>query len=276
VPVGPLAVRWVAYEVPPCRAGTLTKARVALENAGSAVWRSQGTSGLQLSYHWLDERGNPIVWDGLRVALPQEVGPGGRVELDAPLRAPIPPGGYRLAFDLVDEGRLWLAEIGNTPLELAVEVAPRIAARTLAVRVRPGPERLVQATGQALAAQEEAVAAEPGAVAAATLAPGCAPAPDWSRRILDAHAEGYAAVGGSVEPAGGGLLARRRAAAALAPWAPGPGRVPAFSHPLLCASVLTGVEAEPADDVDGLPAVVPPPDEPWLYDGRIRVRFTLS
>ena len=61
VPAGPLAARWLGYELEPPQAGTLTRARVELENAGSAPWRN-----LNLSYHWLDERGNPIVWDGLR------------------------------------------------------------------------------------------------------------------------------------------------------------------------------------------------------------------
>jgi hypothetical protein len=38
--------------------------------------------------HWLDERGNPIVWDGLRTALSRAVDPGETVELK--------PGSYRL------------------------------------------------------------------------------------------------------------------------------------------------------------------------------------
>src|SRR5436190_23494557 len=50
---GPLAVRWLAYELPGSRAGVTAVARVALENAGSATWRSRGTSGVQLAYHWL-------------------------------------------------------------------------------------------------------------------------------------------------------------------------------------------------------------------------------
>ena len=38
---------------------------------------------------------------------------------------PIPPGRYRLAFDLVDEHRFWLAELGNFTPELEVDVEPR-------------------------------------------------------------------------------------------------------------------------------------------------------
>jgi len=92
VPAGPLAVRWHSLDVEPPEAGVLGRVRAVVENAGSAAWR-----GLSVSYHWLDERGNPIVWDGIRTAV--EAGPGERLEVEAPLRAPIPPGRYRLALD---------------------------------------------------------------------------------------------------------------------------------------------------------------------------------
>jgi hypothetical protein len=172
----------------------------------------------------------------------------------------MPPGRYRLAFDLVADDRFWLSELGNAPLERDVEVAPRIARRALAVRgADPG----------ALDALEEPVVAEDEAEAVAHLAPGCVPAPDWSRRILDAHEEGFAAVGGSVEAASGLF---RRSPAALAPYVPGPGRVPGFEHPLLCPSLVRELEPDWADPVEGLPALRPPDDEPWIYDGRAVVR----
>src|SRR5438552_3500241 len=101
VPAGPLAVRWLAYGAGPSQAGALAPWRVQLENAGAAPWHD-----LKLSYHWLDGLGNPIVWDGVRTDLP-ELEPGARLELEAPVRAPIPPGRYRLAFDLVAEHRFW-------------------------------------------------------------------------------------------------------------------------------------------------------------------------
>jgi hypothetical protein len=120
VPAGPLAVRWLGYELEPVHAGALARARVSLENAGAAAWR-----GLNLSYHWLDDRGNPIVWDGLRHDVGAE--PGDRIEQEIEIRGPIPPGRYRLAFDLVDEHRFWLAELGNFTPEVTVDVRPRDA-----------------------------------------------------------------------------------------------------------------------------------------------------
>ena len=61
----PLAVRWRAHELPELRAGAKTTARVELENAGVTPWRGDRFT---VSYHWLDELGNAIVWDGLRTA----------------------------------------------------------------------------------------------------------------------------------------------------------------------------------------------------------------
>ena len=256
VAAGPLAVRWLAHELAPARAGATARARVALENAGSATWRSRGRTGVRLAYHWLDPLGNALVWDGLRSALPYPVAPGESIELEARIVAPRPPGRYVLSFDLVEEYRFWFAEVGSTTLDLPVDVAPRIAERRLAVVVHGGAD---SETSAALAAQDEPPVAD-DAVAVAHLAPGALPAPDWSRRLLDAHAEGWPAVGGGVLPLS------RRERAAFAPWTAG-GRNPRFAEPLLFPSLLAGIEP---DDDPGLPAYS---GEDALFDGRAVVRL---
>ncbi len=158
VPAGPLAVRWLSYGLDPPQAGALGRARVEVENAGSAAWRD-----LLAAYHWLDDHGNPIVWDGLRTPVPP-LAPGERATVDLALRAVMPPGRYRLAFDLVLEGRCWLAEIGNAMLETIVDVGPRDASSRVAY-----------------------------------LSPEVDPSPDWHELTRSAHGEGYAAVGGSLD-----------------------------------------------------------------------------
>jgi hypothetical protein len=150
VPAGPLAVRWLECDVGAVQAGALMRARVVVENAGSAPWRE-----LNVSYHWLDERGNPIVWDGIRHPISAERGE--RIERDVDVRAPIPPGRYRLAFDLVDEHRFWLAELGNYTPEVDLDVLPRDASGA----------RLFGAEGdeeQIRAAHEEGYAAVGGSI----------------------------------------------------------------------------------------------------------------
>ena len=243
VPAGPLAVRWLAHDVVSLRAGRRHVFRVHLRNEGLAPWRD-----LKLSYHWLDDRRNAIVWDGLRSELPP-LRPGEEVTAECAVRGPIPPGRYRLALDLVVERRYWLAELGNVPLELDLPVEPRI-------------ERRLAVVGAQVAGQEEPLVPPEDAEAVGYLAPACEPAPDWSRRVLDAHQQGYGVVGGAI--VGGG--------SAFAPWTGG-GRNPAFEHPLLCPSLVRGLEPEWLDAVEGLPAVETWGDEPWIYDGRIRVRL---
>ncbi len=222
---GPLAVRWGDWTLDEPHAGIVGKACVELENGGTVAWRET----VLLSYHWLDDRDNPIVWDGERTPLPP-VAPGERVSVEARVRAPIPPGSYRFAWDLVAEHRAWFSELGSDLVSVEVEVAPRAGA--------PRAEL-------------------PGWVE---------PAPDWVERVAAAHADGYGVVAGAIEWIAG--LGRRRPRP-LAPYEPGPGRIPSFPHPLLCPSVLEGVELERLPDVAGLPAFAAPEGEPWVYDGRI-------
>ncbi|HVH51529.1 MAG TPA: hypothetical protein VM690_05250, partial [Gaiellaceae bacterium] len=155
---GPLVARWLTLERAPVEAGARQHATVELANAGTAPWRT-----LRLAYHWLDDRGNPIVWDGERTPLARTIDPGETVRHDIAIRGPIPPGRYRLAVDLVQEGRFWLAELGNDPLEEDVDVVPR----------------------------------DPRG-ARAFLPEDAEPAADWHDRVRDLHAQGYAAVGGAV------------------------------------------------------------------------------
>jgi hypothetical protein len=261
VPAGPLAVRWRSWALDEPRAGVSGRATIRLENAGSAPWRSRGREGVQLSYHWLDALGNPIVWDGVRTPLPHVVEPGDELELEAAVVAPRPPGAYRLAFDLLEEHRFWFQELGSTPLDVPVEVAPRIDDRRLHVVVLGGEHPDTEA---ALSMQEESLVRE-DPVATAYLVAGAEPEPSWSRLLLDAHAEGYAAVGGAVEVEGG--VRTRGERAQLAPWAPGGGRNPRFDRPLLFPSLLVGLEPTTHE---ALPAYA---GADALFEGRAVVRL---
>ena len=261
VPAGPLCVRWLAVGLPAFRAGAEETVRLELENAGLAPWRSRGSEGVQLAYHWLDDRGNPVVWDGTRHSFERTIQPGERVQREVLVRAPIPAGPYRLAFDLVEERRYWFAELGNVPLELDAPVGTRLARRALAV---------CGADAGALEGLDEPPVSLEEAEANAWLAPGIVPEHDWARQILDAHAEGYVAVGGAVRLEHAWRKPRLRRA--LAPWAVGGGRSPAFQHPLLCPSTLIELAAKPRE-LHGLPVFDPPGGEPWIHDGRIVVKL---
>ncbi|HZS23585.1 MAG TPA: hypothetical protein VFA30_01240 [Gaiellaceae bacterium] len=220
--MGPLVPRWRTLEHGDVEAGALVQMTATVENAGSAPWRTRGTDeGLFLSYHWLDERDNPIVWDGRRAPLLAAVQPGALLQQTFRVRAPIPPGRYRFAVDLVEEHRFWLAELGNEPLAETIDVLPRDAS---AARVF-----------------------------------GADPDDDWRAHAAELHREGYSAVGGAVDARG------------FDDYAPGGGRHPRFPRPLVCPSLLPGLE--PNTEVRGLPAYRAEGDEPLMYDGRLVLRL---
>jgi hypothetical protein len=118
-------------------------------------------------------------------------------------------------------------------------------------------------TEAALSMQEEPVVVDE-AEAVAYLVAGAVPAPDWSRLLLNAHAEGWPAVGGAVEPAGAFARGDRRR---LEAWAPGGGRNPRLARPLLFPSLLEGLQHETHE---GLPAYGGPDG---LFEGRAVVRL---
>jgi hypothetical protein len=222
---GPLSARFHDWTLEPPQAGAVGFAEAEIENVGTVAWRD----GIRLAYHWLDDRGNPIVWDGLRTRLPL-VAPGERVSVRARVRAPIPPGRYRFSLDLVAEHRAWFSQLGGETADAEVEVARR--------RGTPRQE----------------------------LPDFLEPSPDYAERIAAAHAEGFGVVAGAVEWQG---HLRGRRPRALDPYQPGSGRIPNFPHPLLCPSVLDGISLERLPDLAGLPAFAAPTEEPWSYDGRI-------
>jgi hypothetical protein len=225
---GPLAARFGPPPVVTPQAGVATHVPIEVENAGSIRWRR----GIRVAYHWLDRRDNPIVWDGRRTQAPF-LEPNERAVVEVLVRAPIPPGPYRLAFDVVAEHRAWFSELGSPMLTLDLEVAPRADRGT------------------------------------AELPPNVETTPAWEEQTARAHADGYAVVAGSIEWVGGVLHPRPRA---LAAYAPGSGRVPQFGEPLICPSVVPGVALERLDDIAGLPAYAAPRDEPWIYEGRAVLR----
>lgn len=255
ITTGPLAPRWLAWALDSPRAGVTSTARVSLENAGTATWVSRGTEGVQVSFHWLDPLGNAIVWDGPRTPFSHPVAPGEQVEIQLSVTAPRPPGAYRLAVDLVEEHRFWFEEVGCTPLRIDVDVAPRISERRLGVRIVGGQDAVTTA---ALAALDEPVVTT-DAVAIAHLVSGAAPDATWSTLVLDAHADGWAAVGGAIVPGDRD--------AELAPWNVDGGRNPRFALPLLLPSLLVGVE--PTEHL-GLPAYQGPDA---LFDARASIRL---
>lgn len=105
-------------------------------NTGRVTWRPGAQAPFRASYHWLDADTDRVVqYDGARTELPADVPPGASVDLAMQVRAPEKPGRYRLAWDLVQEHRLWFStESGAALTWTTVDVVPGVGvARPLAL-----------------------------------------------------------------------------------------------------------------------------------------------
>jgi SAM-dependent methyltransferase len=104
------------------------EARVLLrfKNRGWLTWSSSSDAPMLLSYHWLDGRGRPVVFDGHRTPLPRQVAPGEMCEAFVLVKAPDRPGSHTLAIELVHEGRTWFSDAGHPWLEHKVHIKKRM------------------------------------------------------------------------------------------------------------------------------------------------------
>ncbi len=89
---------------------------VSVSNTGRVIWDSRDNPPFYLSYHWLQADADRVIsYDGVRTPFPTPVAPDATERLVARVHVPPYPGQFRLAWDLVQEGRLWFStEPGGT------------------------------------------------------------------------------------------------------------------------------------------------------------------
>ncbi len=95
-----------------------------LRNASAEAWPSGPGGRVKLAYHWLDESGETVVFEGARNDLEGPVAAGEEVAIDPYVLAPEKPGRYRLQLDMVYEFVGWFSERGASTCEAEVEVVP--------------------------------------------------------------------------------------------------------------------------------------------------------
>jgi len=107
------------------RAGRSFTDRLRIVNAGSVTWKARGrrfggqvTCGLKVCT--LD--GEVLREDLGRTSLPRDMQPGEEVELDVTVDGVIPPGQYRLRYDMVVEGVTWFEFQGSPCLWRSLQV----------------------------------------------------------------------------------------------------------------------------------------------------------
>jgi hypothetical protein len=106
-----------AYTVPErleLAPGETSHVDITLTNTGRVTWVPDGGTPFRLTYHWMDVDSNDmVVFEGVRTPLPRPVRPDQTVQLTATVQAPSEPGRYRLAWDVVQEHRLWFSLKGS-------------------------------------------------------------------------------------------------------------------------------------------------------------------
>ena len=96
---------------------------VSIVNRSEQVWVGDSFRPVNLSYHWLNDSGEILVFDGMRTPLPAGgIAPGQTLNTETQVLAPHEAGNYTLVLTLVQELVGWFENIGFEAARLAVEV----------------------------------------------------------------------------------------------------------------------------------------------------------
>jgi len=142
--------RITAPPVTPLVTGQTYVFPIAVQNVGAVAWTTSAPGLVTASYHWHDDKGNTVVWDGMRTPLPADVAPGATTSVQVRVATPERPGTYRLTFDLVREGVSWFQFLGGTPVSFNTTIeGARWSARydaPPALTVRAGQSQAMSVT----------------------------------------------------------------------------------------------------------------------------------
>lgn len=109
------------------RKNTSFKLKVQISNTSKRIWPAkpseEGYYQVCLSYHWLDNNGNIIIWDGARTNLPYNLKPKNTpLNIEMTVIAPNIDGNFILEIDLVQEKVAWFKDKGNKTIRIPVKV----------------------------------------------------------------------------------------------------------------------------------------------------------
>jgi hypothetical protein len=108
-----IGVKWVADRTPWGLGTVPVTVPLTIQNTGKLPW----LKGLvNVAYHWYDERGKLVVWDGARSALPADLAPGKQTTLEVRVLPPPRAGRFKLVYDLVWEGQWWFSTLEEATL----------------------------------------------------------------------------------------------------------------------------------------------------------------
>jgi hypothetical protein len=118
------ATEWLDY-VGPERlvVGQEGSAILEVKNVGGKPWPESGAKAVRLGYRWLDAQGQGAPLEADRTwPMPKTIDPGGVAAFrDISFDTPLVPGGYRLVWDLIQNGK-WLSGKGVAVIEQPVQI----------------------------------------------------------------------------------------------------------------------------------------------------------
>jgi hypothetical protein len=120
------ALSWARAPQTRLRPGERSEVRVVVSNTGNSTWPALGHGGanyrILAGNHWLDARGQLMINDDARAALPFDLAPGRKVELPLLVTAPRTSGAYVLEIDMLQENVSWFSLKGSSTLRIPVTV----------------------------------------------------------------------------------------------------------------------------------------------------------
>lgn len=117
--------RYVVPAVLDVRSGETPQVVVTVSNTGRIVWRAEGEHPFALGYRWLSADGRRVVrWPPTEVRIPYDVPPGGVLRMTVSVPARLPPGDYRIAWDMSIPGLFGFRHRGVPEAETVVHVRP--------------------------------------------------------------------------------------------------------------------------------------------------------
>jgi len=91
--------------------------QVRLCNRGKECFKSLLPNPVYISYHWLDQNGEPVVFDGIRTPIQPPIPPMSMRDVSVEIITPHDGGEYILQITLVQEFQFWFEQIlPNFPL----------------------------------------------------------------------------------------------------------------------------------------------------------------
>jgi len=113
---------WAPAESMIVAEGEVTSVGVVIRNGSRYIWPSKGAKPIQLSYHWLNDRGLVEIFEGIRTPLPNDLRPQEPVFLMAIVKALTKTGRFILRMTMMQEGVAWFEDRGGLPADVYVDV----------------------------------------------------------------------------------------------------------------------------------------------------------